>query len=200
MAKEVKYMTLDAYCKLKDIKQPEQPEQEEVMTEDDYYATLSMRDRVRFYTLQTQCAVLGQAIHPEGAFSAARKALANSVADPTKLVVKNDATFVEQAVASVPTEAVDDFFFRLQRRHREAQAELNTIKFACEKAVQADAIAKATAYNSALADYQARMAALQSEMTLYRRQRSAEISGLKIVVPDSLQSIYELVNGLGRNH
>lgn len=198
LSTEVKIMSLTSYCKLMNIEMPKTPEQEPLMTEDDYFATLPLRDRVRFFNLETKCAVLGSAIHPDGAFSEARKTLIGSIAEPSKLIVKNGTTFIETVSPSIPCESVDELFFRLQDCHRTAQAELNTIKFACEKALNEDSIAKATAYNSKLSEYNAKVAALNSEMSLYRRKRMSEISGMKIIIPEALAPIFEKINGLGK--
>lgn len=198
MVCELRVMCLEEYCKLKEIDMPNAPKKEKEMTEDDYYATLSLSDRVRYYNLETKCAVLGGAIHPDGAFSEARKELVNSMAEPSKLVVKNGTTFVESVGPSVDSDVLDAFYFKLQNKHREAQAELNAIKFGCEKAIAEDNIVKATAYNTALSAYNARVAALTSEMDIYRKQRNAEISQLKIIVPESLVAIYEKINSLGK--
>ncbi len=195
---ETRNTTLERYCELQHTAVPQEPKPEKPMTEDDYYASLPLGDRVRYYRLETKCAVIGKAIHPDGALSVARKELINSVADPSRLVVKNGTTFVEQVEPSVQPSEIDAFFFGLQQRHREAQAELNAIKWGCEKAVQADAIAKSTAYNEALQAFNAQLAKLSSEMNLWQRKRIAELGSKKIIIPEALAGIYEKVNGLGK--
>lgn len=52
---------------------PEQPEMEETISEDHYIATLNIKQRNSYYYLDTLCAVLGNYIHPNGAYSKARK-------------------------------------------------------------------------------------------------------------------------------
>ncbi len=195
---DVKDMRLPGYCEMMGIETPEYPSEQPHMTEDDYFATLPMKDRARYYALETKCAVLGQAIHPDGAFAIARKEMIDSIADPSRLVVKNATTFVERVTPSLPSEALDKFYFDLQAEHRAAQSELNTIKFGCEKAVSADAIAKQSEYNAALQEYNARTSALTSDLALYKKKRMSEISALKIVIPDSLKPIFEKINGLGK--
>lgn len=195
---EINNLTIEKYCEIKGITLPQSPVRETTMTEDEYYASLPVKDRVRYYNLETKCAVLGNAIHPERPFSVARKELFNAMAEPSKLTRKESMNVIAHRTPSVSAEAVDNFFFKLQNAHREAQAELNSIKFACEKAISADYIVKANAYNLALADYNAKYAAVQSEMALYRRTRSSEISALRIVIPDALKEIYEKINNLGK--
>ncbi len=197
-ANDIRTLTLEKYCEIMGITLPEKPVQEKVLTEDEYYAGLPVKDRVRYYNLETKCAVLGSAIHPDGPFSQARKALFSAAAEPSRMVLRNGSNFIERSMPCMSGETLDEFFFKLQKTHREAQAELNSIKFACEKAVSDDSIAKTNAYNMSLSEYNAKIAAVQSEMALYRRTRSAEISALRIIVPDSLKGIYDKINNLGK--
>ncbi len=195
---ELDKLGLDKYCEIMGIERPKAPEVEHAMTQDEYYATLPLKERVRYYNLETKCAVLGQAIHPNGPFSNARKQMIDSIANPSRLVVNNGTTFVERLEPSMESDALDNFFFELQAAHRAAQSELNTIKFACEKAMAADAIAKEGEYGNAMQQYNARVSELTSERAIYRRKRMSEISALKIVIPEALKPIYDKINGLGK--
>lgn len=67
---------------------PEYPERDNYMTEDDYYASLNIKDRNRYYMLETQAAVYGKYIHPSGAFSKAREELSDKLNRPHE--VKED--------------------------------------------------------------------------------------------------------------
>ena len=66
LLKEAEEMTNTDYIKLKGLEEVKTPKSRHALTEDEYYASLSMNERNRYYELETLAAVLGKAIHPDG--------------------------------------------------------------------------------------------------------------------------------------
>lgn len=63
---EVEDLSADDYLKLQGIEKPKMPEKETALTEDEYYASLSIDERNRYYSLEALASVLGKAVHPGG--------------------------------------------------------------------------------------------------------------------------------------
>lgn len=71
LLKEAEAYSLEEYCKDRDIEMPKAPVMRNMLSEDDYYASLSVAERNRYYELETLAAVIGESIHP-GAVSPMR--------------------------------------------------------------------------------------------------------------------------------
>lgn len=199
MISEVESMTTYGYMKLKGIEPEKYPERGQELTEDEYYASLSLDERNRYYELETLSAVLGKAIHPEGSFATAREKLNTVMRQPHQVKGDGRDTLIYTFTPTVDAKEVEDLYFKLQKQYREAQASLNAIKYECEKAVKASQVAVATEYASRMAKYNDFNERMNVELAAYVKERVREIGDLKIVIPQSLQEIYDIVTHLGKN-
>lgn len=196
---ELERLTIDEYMKLKGIEPYKEEKPQPVLTEDEYYASLSLDERNRYYELEALAAVLGKAIHPNGALADARKMLNNRLRNPKEVQGDGRDALIYSYTASVQPEDVDDVYFKLQKRFREVQAEVNAMKFECRKAVMASKI-EAQTFNSAETQKKnAQLTQVTADRNAYIKQRSREIGEMKIVIPQSLKGIYEEVSHLGKN-
>jgi hypothetical protein len=198
MIKKVESTTNEDYMKLMEIEAMRYPERGHVLTDDEYYASLSVDERNRYYELETLSAVLGKAIHPEGAFAEARDKLNAIMRRPHEVKGDGRDTLIYTFTPTVDAEDVEKLYFKLQKRYREAQASLNAIKYECEKAVKESQMAVATEYAANLAKYNDFNERIRAERTAYIKDRVREIGNLKILIPQSLKDIYETVTHLGK--
>ncbi len=166
------------------------------LTEEEYYDSLSIKERNRYYSLETQAAVLGKYIHPEGALSKAREELHNYITNPYTVNENGRDTVIYSHIPSISTEEVDKKFFELQKKYRAVQAELNGIKHACELALEADKTAKDIEYEKQLQEYNKKIDTISSEYEKWKNNQLAEAASLKIVIPNSLQVIYNEIKTL----
>lgn len=173
---------------------PEKPAYPDLLNEDKYIASLSIKDRNRYYSLETKCAVIGKYIHPDGQFARARKAYYNALKEPSRADGSGRDTVIRTYTPTVSETKLESAFFELQKEHREAQAELNSIKFLMEKAITDDSIAKKEKYNEELASYNRKVEEMERELTLYKEKEIQRISSLKIVIPNNLLAVYEEVS------
>ncbi len=74
LVKGLQTISLEDWCKENGIAKPEAPCYGLVLTEIEYYASLPIKERNRYYQLETEAAVLGKYIHPDGHLSDARAA------------------------------------------------------------------------------------------------------------------------------
>lgn len=196
--KEVKDLDTDEYAKEKGIEIPKYPEKESPIIEDDYLSTLSVKERNRYYYLETICSTIGKQIHPDGEYSRARRELLERQQKPHQLRDSGRDAIIYHYTPSISYSTVDDLFNRLQTLHREYQAELNSMKFEMEKAIKADKLNKEIEYNKKYCKYSEFIQNLQNELSLYKLEKCKEIDSFKIIVPNDLQSTYEEIKKLGK--
>ncbi|MCM1139342.1 MAG: hypothetical protein NC453_12300 [Muribaculum sp.] len=196
---EVERMTVKEYMEMKGIEPIIVPEPLHVLTEDEYFASLSIDERNRYYELETLASVLGKAIHPDGALANARESLNGKIRNPKMVEGEGRDALIYSYAATIQPEEVDEVYFKLQKRFREVQADVNAMKFECQKAVRASQIESQTANSEATAKRNAQIMQVTADMNTYIKQRTREIGDWKIVIPQSLKGIYEEVSHLGKS-
>ena len=177
---------------------PETPNLGHVLTEIEYYASLPIKERNRYYQLETEAAVLGKYIHPDGHLSDARKELKDKLQHPHKVDGKGRDALIYTYTPTVSVAEVDNVFFELQKKHREIQAQLNAMKYSCEQAINDSTNKVNTEYMIALQKYQAKLKDVLGAFKTWKDEKSQEYSKLKIVIPHSLMGIYNTINSLGK--
>lgn len=177
---------------------PEAPNRGHVLTEIEYYTSLPIKERNRYYQLETEAAVLGKYIHPDGHLSDARKELKDKLQHPHKVDGKGRDALIYTYTPTVSVAEVDNVFFELQKKHREIQAQLNAMKYSCEQAINDSTNKVNTEYMIALQKYQAELKDVLGAFKTWKDEKSQEYSKLKIVIPHSLMGIYNTVNSLGK--
>ena len=187
----------EALAATEGIEMPESPTAKSRLTEDEIVAEWDVKKRNRFYSLDTQCAVLGQFIHPKGAFSKARKDYANALVEPHKVEANGRDTLIYTKTPTVRVEDVDSVFFALQKSYREKQAELNSMKHEIEMAIQKDDQEKAVQERAEVTEYLAKMEGINANLKVLRNKKLEELRALKIVIPEQLKPIYQKVAAMG---
>jgi hypothetical protein len=170
----------------------------QVLTEEEWLNSLDIKTRNRYLTLQTICAVYGQFIHPKMPMDKAKKYLQTRLNEPVEVVGSGRDSLVYYFTPSVEQNLVDEVYYKLQAKHRAAQAEFNKLKHEYEIAAdeyrqkQIDANEEIrTQSNTLMEEYLNQYQKEHQEMTV-------KIRGLKIQIPDHLKEIYEAVNKLGK--
>lgn len=198
LLREIKNTSLAKWCSSNNIDYPEIPEMEDIMTEDEYLSTLSVKERNRFFYLQTMCSVLGQYIHPNGTYSHERKSLKNKIQNPNSLSGSGRDAILYSYTPTISLDSVDELFFELQAKHREFQAELNGMLHKMQQAIDADEVAKRAEHTAKMNEYGAFIEKYNAEYRKSLKEKEIEISKLKIIIPNSLTEIYEKVSALGK--
>lgn len=185
-------------------KEPERKEAKSAIDADDYWATKTIKERNHYYQLETECAVLGKAIHPDGYLARARKRLFEVIKMPNEVRGSGRDTVIYTYIPTAKIETVEAVFFSLQKKHRAYQAELNKLKHECDLAVEADQhryLEEEAQYSEEFrkeyAEYNQKMDELIVKVKQYRQKELERIAALKIVIPDSLKGIYNEITSLG---
>lgn len=198
LMKGLQTISLEDWCKENGMVEPETPNYGHVLTEVEYYASLPIKERNRYYQLETEAAVLGKYIHPDGHLSDARKELKDKLQHPHKVDGKGRDALIYTYTPTVDVAEVDNVFFELQKKHREVQAQLNAMKYSCEQAINESTNKVNTEYMAASQKYQAELKDVLGAFKTWKDEKSQEYSKLKIVVPNSLLGIYNTINSLGK--
>ena len=75
-------VSLDDWCEECGVEKPLSPVAPHVLTEQEYYASFPIKERNRYYQLETVAAVIGKYIHPNDVLSDERKKLKNRIQHP----------------------------------------------------------------------------------------------------------------------
>lgn len=198
LLREAEALTLKEYAEAQGIELPKPVEKGHALTEDEYYASLSLDERNRYYETETLAAVLGKAIHPDGCFASARDALDRRLQTPKEVKGDGRDTLIYTFTPTVATGEVDEVYFRLQKQYREAQARVNSSKYECQKAVKESEVAVETRYAEELNAYNDELRLLNARLSAHIKARVKEIGDYKIVIPQSLREIFDEVSRLGK--
>lgn len=198
LMKDLQTISLEDWCKENGIVKPEAPNYGHVLTEEEYYASLPIKERNRYYQLETEAAVFGKYIHPNGHLSDARKELKNKLQHPHEVDGRGRDSLIYTYIPTIDIAEVDNVFFELQKKHREIQAQLNAMKYSCEQAINESTNKVNTEYMTASQKYQAELKNIVGAFKAWGDEKSQEDSKLKIVIPHSLMGIYNTINSLGK--
>ena len=193
--------TLDFY---EDYIKPEEPtmcydsfDEEQVMSE------WSADKLNRYYTLNSEAAVIGKYIHDSGAIAKARKDLVNKMANPSTVSGQGRETIVFKYIPSVDTEVVEGIYMSLLAKHRKLNAELNSLKAEIKETINKKNIEasiafrdKHTEWEYKISEYYSLVKQRDAKINEYKIAEKERISKLKINVPSSLMDTYKEIKAL----
>ena len=193
--------TLDFY---EDYIKPEEPtmcydsfDEEQVMNE------WSADKLNRYYTLNSEAAVIGKYIHDSGAIAKARKDLVNKMANPSTVSGQGRETIVYKYIPSVDTEVVEGIYMSLLAKHRKLNAELNSLKAEIKETINKKNIEasiafrdKHTEWEYKISEYYSLVKQRDAKINEYKISEKERISKLKINVPSSLMDTYKEIKAL----
>ena len=197
---DITALDFDSYLKLENIERPIRPNRSNYgyVEFKDILATLSIKEREEYYGLETKCAVIGKFIHPDGSFSHARKELQQRILQPMKVDGVGQNAMIYEYAPSIGAEEVENLFFSLQNEHRTAQASLNAIKFTIQQKVEEINQKENNRLSVDTNTYNNTYKKLQVDFSAYKEKNRAELSKLKIVIPNALANIFEILNNIGK--
>lgn len=193
--------TLDFY---EDYIKPEEPtisydffDEEQIMSE------WSANKLNRYYTLNSEAAVIGKYIHDSGAIAKARKDLVNKMANPSTVSGQGRETIVYKYIPSVDTEVVEGIYMSLLAKHRKLNAELNSLKAEIKETINKKNIEasiafrdKHTEWEYKISEYYSLVKQRDAKINEYKISEKERIGKLKINVPSSLMDTYKEIKAL----
>ena len=180
------------------LKVPEEPVRKEYITEDDVISSWNIKQRNRYYYLEALCATIGGYIHPGNPFANERQEFLKILSQPNELKGNGRDTLLYTYTPSVNPSEVEETFLHLQQVYRGYQAELNSMKYQVETALQEDKSAKNAAYSQKMKDYTGEMSLINARLREYVHTATMEAQNLKIIIPDSLKPVFDKVQKAGK--
>jgi len=185
---------------------------------------LPLEQYQKYLDLDSKAAVLGKFCHSDRApLVLSRRDYLVKLSNPLEKDGSGRDTCVYRHEPSVPKEALEEVFEGLQMAYREAEKELNKIRFELREKEAARFQTENAEYQKALADYNRQSkevddwnSELRKKYIEYRKEinrkiqevraefedwRSSErnrVSKLKIIIPEALQETYEYLENLGK--
>jgi hypothetical protein len=206
-SRDVRQLTIEHWAERMGIKLPEwpsHPTDPAVITEQDVMNTWDINKRNKYLRLEAFAATYGKYIHPDGAFSKARKRAHEVVNKPiTKEGVGRDMVLYYSDL-TVDPQVIDSTFMSLQDQYRSYEKELNQMKAELKESVN-DLTRKAyEKYQLDVAHwkeqqklYSSELGKLQSEWVKWRTDELERISQLKITIPNALKDIFRVIQKAG---
>ena len=192
----IKKKVIQSWANDNSINYPKYPSYKDEVTEKDYLNTLSIKDRNRYYEVETYASVFGKFIHVDGPFYESRKIMLEKMHNPSEISGDGHDTIVYDYKPSVSSEKVDEVFFKLNEKYRSYQAELNAIKHTMQDWITKTNNDNELEYHDNYRKYLAEVDIINSKFNTWKNNELKKASNLKIVIPNALQDIYELVNKL----
>ena len=157
----------------------------------------------RYYTLNSEAAVIGKYIHDSGAIAKARKDLVNKMANPSTVSGQGRETIAFKYIPSVDTEVVEGIYMSLLAKHRKLNAELNSLKAEIKETINKKNIEasiafrdKHTEWEYKISEYYSLVKQRDAKINEYKISEKERISKLKINVPSSLMDTYKEIKAL----
>ena len=179
------------------------PEREAYLTEADIMATWPLEKRVRYYALEAKAATYGQYIHPNQAFAEQRATFHKALVGESTIKERENYVLIYENKPTLTLEEVESTFFDMQNTHREAEAELNSLKQETKDALTADKLQKDNAYAvayqkymSAREEYNNTLQAIENADAIKRTELSEAVRKLKILIPDNLKDMIKKLENL----
>ena len=193
IGKQLREMTIDDWARENNIALPKYPEAPSKLSEEDVISEWSVKDRNRYLTAQTFCSVYGKYIHPNGDFSKARKEFLNKKFNSIEYTECGSNTIIHRYTPTVDESLIESTFKNLQFKWRENQAIVNSYRHKIDTTIEDD-------YTNQVAEYRNKFNKITEELDSYRTQfkeyienKTKEASALKIIIPNDLKTIYEII-------
>lgn len=177
---------------------PEKPVKKAAVTKEDIIGSMNVKERNRIFALETKAATFGKYVHPDGNFAKARKDYLKRLSEKNEISGSGRDALLYHYTPTCEADHIEDVFFSLQRVHRETQAELNGILHDIDEKIRTENQQAESEYYAALSAYQVEMEKFQSRFKYDKAEILKRIAALKIIIPNDLKDIYEIVNKLGK--
>lgn len=177
---------------------PEQPERPIYLTEDDVISTWNIKQRNRYFYLETLCSQIGKYIHPDGVFSHERERMYDAIHNPREIMGGGRDTIVYTYTTSIDPSEVEAKFMEMQNLHRSYQAELNSMKHEIETVLENDKKEKDLNFQHEYLVWSNKKVDINNQLHILKNEKLSDLQKLKIVIPDGLKSIYEEVSVTGK--
>ena len=150
------------------VKEPEAPELDEILTKEKLMDGMSIGQALKFFTIQASAAVIGEFIHPDGAFNKERQDYLKIISCPNRREGTGKDTCIFIAKPTVEAYEVEKLFTALQGLQREYQAQLNGMLAEIDNKISEDKREKLAQYKIASGNYQKEVGGINDRYIVYK--------------------------------
>jgi hypothetical protein len=179
---------------------PEYPRDPKIPSETDVINSWDINKRNKYLRLEAFAATLGKYIHPDGAYSKARKKAHTAINNPIVKEGTGRDMVLYYTESSIDIQSVDDMFMALQDQYRGYEQELNQMKAEIKDTVNNltreayDIHSKeCDKYNELSRAYTTAWGDLRTQFTTWRTNEVERISKLKIAIPSTLKDTFNKI-------
>jgi hypothetical protein len=179
---------------------PEYPRDPKIPSETDVINSWDINKRNKYLRLEAFAATLGKYIHPDGAYSKARKKAHTAINNPISKEGTGRDMVLYYTESSIDIQSVDDMFMALQDQYRGYEQELNQMKAEIKDTVNNltreayDTHSKeCDKYNELSRAYTTAWGDLRTQFTTWRTNEVERISKLKIAIPSALKDTFNKI-------
>jgi hypothetical protein len=176
----------------------------ELKTEQDVLDSWDINKLTKYLRLETFASHYGKLIHPNGAYSKARKDAYNAINNPITKEGTGRDIILYYKEPSVSIRSVDSVFLKLQDTYRGYEKELNRMKAEVKdtvnelnRKVYADYLAKVEEWRVLNTQNEATRNELYQKFQNWKSNELERISKLKITIPDSLKDTFKIIKEVG---
>lgn len=179
------------------VEVPLLPSRMQEVTEEDILGTWNIKERNEYYSLEAYSAAIGKFIHPNGAFSKARKQLQAKLTRPHSVDKSSSSNIViYDYIPSVELSTVEDSFLEMQNMHRALTARLNQLKFRLKTEAAELTRKRHDEWHMFADEMNSRRQKLYSDLITYKNSETQKISQLKIVIPEALKEVFDFLQNI----
>ena len=187
-------------------KEPEYPDGERDVTEEDIINTWDINKRNKYLRLEAYASTIGNYIHPSKNvknYNDARRAMHNAINNPITKEGSGRDTVLYYSETTVDPDVVDAQFLKMQDMHRSYEKELNAMKAELKETVnninqqKCNALQlKIDAYYAEHREYNAWHNEMRNKLNKWKVSETERLSKLKIVIPKDLKDIFQKVKAV----
>ena len=172
-------------------KYEDSPNRGSYLTEEEVIASLDIKERNRYLSLEAMSASIGGYIHKGGPIDCARRDLFKRMSNPTDTSGTGSDLVITTYTSSIDKDKVENVFRSLQKKHEKYQQELNAMKSEITSRILNHKIEVDAEYARKCSEYSDRMEKYRSEFEAWRSAEVKRVGKLKIVIPNNLKEIYD---------
>lgn len=197
---QVKTTQIEEWCEQNGIEYPKKPVDniEREKRKNSASSKAGEEEMARYFIDEAKAAVLGQAIHPDGAVDIARRTLIEATLNPSTIEGTGKDTTITTKVPTAATEAVTDFYMALQSDWRHAEAAVNEAKSNWQLADDELELELTNELNAKTREYQNKLSRIVSDWEKWKLEETRRIGKLKIKIPALLQPVLDELLALGK--
>jgi len=151
----------------------------------------------RYYKLKNICAILHKVCGPDSTFERAIKRALWANKNPKAKSWHGELLYVTSYDPSVDIQKLVYQFKQYQRRHSDAQSELNALEYEAEAEAKRQTAENLKQYERDLEQYTIDLSEIRGKFEQWCLEESEKIRKLKIRIPDNLMSIFHEVRTMG---